>query len=249
MGSCRNMYRIPFAVGNVLSWFVPGSARRKRFRGKVNVVLFRPYIARFIQRIYGERMRTLRFVRQRTLNRFVAVANDKYYVKILRNVTHQQICDFCELMDIVRKVVKVEMPVCIVDKKFPMYVCEKNSGTLMCSFDREYILANADKIGSQIRDFIKQLQSIDVDSIPNNERFIENIQKHHTAELPCSGCKRVLAHLDLNPSNLLVDDDMNIVSIIDWDTLSIANNPNTDWRVFVKQWDIKPKPFADTDWI
>ena len=31
-------------------------------------------------------------------------------------------------------------------------------------------------------------------------------------------------------------------------TISIANNPNSDWRVFVKQWDIKPKPFTDEQW-
>lgn len=242
------MYKIPFAVGNILSWFVYGSERRKRFRGKVNVLLFRPYIARFIKRTYGERMKTLRFVRQRTLNRFIAVANGKYYVKIFRNVTRQQICDFCELMDIVKTAVKVETPVCIVDRKIPMYVCEKNSGVSLYSFDTEYVLKNADKIGAQIRDIIIQLQSIDVDAIPNNERFITNIQNHRSAELPCQNCKRVLAHFDLNPSNLLVDNDLNILSVIDWDTVSIANNPNTDWRVFVKQWDIKPKPFTDTDY-
>ena len=242
------MYKIPFAIGNILSWFVYGSERRKRFRGKVNVFLFRPYVARFIKRTYGERMTSFKFVRQRTLNRFIAVANDKYYVKIFRNVTRQQICDFCELMEIVRKALSVEIPVCIVDKKIPMYVCKKNSGISLYSFDKNYVLANSEKIGAQIRNIITQLQSIDVDNIPNNKRFLTNIQNHRTAELPCENCRHVLAHFDLNPSNLLVDKKLNILSVIDWDTISIAKNPNTDWRVFVKQWDIFPKPFVDTEW-
>ena len=243
MGSCLNMYKIPFVIGNILSWFVHGSERRKRFRGKVNVFFFRPYIARFIKRTYGERMTSLRFVRQRTLHRFIAVANDEYYVKIFRNVTRQQICDFCELMDIVRKVVKVEIPVCIVDRKIPMYVCEKNSGVSMYSFDKNYVLANANKIGSQIRDIILQLQSIDVDSIPNNERFITNMQNHRTAELPCQNCRRVLAHFDLNEKNFLFDDELNIVGVIDWDSLSIAQHPETDMEIFTKYWEQCKKRF------
>ena len=193
-------------------------------------------------------MTSLHFVRQRTLNRFIAVANGKYFVKIFRNVTHQQVCDFCELMDMVSKVVTVDTPKFIVHKKIPMYVCEKNRGESLYSFDSKYVIDNADKIGAQIHELIYQLQSIDVEKIPHNERFVTNIQNHRTAELPCQNCRRVLAHFDLNPSNLLVDKDLNILSVIDWDTISIANNPNSDWRVFVKQWDIKPKPFTDDQW-
>ena len=36
--------------------------------------------------------------------------------------------------------------------------------------------------------------------------------------------------------NFLFDDDLNIVSAIDWDAISIANNPETDWRIFMRFW-------------
>ena len=48
--------------------------------------------------------------------------------------------------------------------------------------------------------------------------------------------KPVLAHFDLNESNLFFDKDINIIGVIDWDTLSIAKNPETDMNVFMLFW-------------
>ena len=79
-------------------------------------------------------------------------------------------------------------------------------------------------------------QSVDVEKIPNNERFVTNMQNRRYPELPCTGCRRVLGHFDMNLGNFLFDDDLNIVSAIDWDALSIANNPETDWRIFMRFW-------------
>lgn len=230
------MHTIPFFIGNTLACLVHGSERRARFRGKINLVLFRPWIARFIRHEYGERLKTLRFVRQRTLNRVVGIVNDKYYVKIFRNVTNTQIRDFVFLMNLVGRAIRVNTPKIVVDKKLPMYACKKNPGREIDSFDKSFVLQHQDHIFTQIQEIIKQLQSIDVEKIPHNERFITNMQNRRYPELPCTGCRRVLGHFDMNLTNFLFDDDLNIVSAIDWDALSIANNPDTDWMIFMRFW-------------
>ena len=140
------MHTVPFFIGNTLACLVPGSERRARFRGKINLFLFRPWIARFIKREYGERLRTLKFVRQRTLNRVVGIANDKYYVKIFRNVTNQQIRDFVFLMNYIRPYIHVDIPYVVVDKKLPMYACAKNAGREINTFKKSVVLKNQDKI-------------------------------------------------------------------------------------------------------
>ena len=48
----------------------------------------------------------------------------------------------------------------------------------------------------------------------------------------------MLAHLDLNASNLLMDDDLNVVSVVDWDSLSIVQDPDTDKKSFESLWNI-----------
>ena len=230
------MHKIPFFIGNTLACLVPGSIRRARFRGKLNLILFRPWIARFIKREYGERLRTLRFVRQRTLNRVVGIVNDKYYVKIFRNVTNQQIRDFVFLMNYIRPYIHVTIPNVVVDKKLPMYACEKNAGREIDSFKKSFVLEHQDFILAQVSDIIKQLQSVNVEKIPNNNRFLTNMQDRRYPELPCKKCKRVLGHFDMNLTNFLFDDNLKIISAIDWDALSIANNPETDWRIFMRFW-------------
>ena len=231
------MHTVPFFIGNTLACLVPGSERRARFRGKLNLVLFRPWIARFIRREYGERIKSLHFVRQRTLNRVVGVVNDKYFVKIFRNVTNEQIRDFVFLMNnYVRPAIKVNTPKMFVDKKLPMYVCEKIPGRDIETFDKSFVVKNEQHIFKQIGDIISQLQSVDVDKIPHNERFVTNMQNRRYPELPCPHCRRVLGHFDMNLGNFLFDDKLNIVSAIDWDAISIANNPETDWRIFMRFW-------------
>jgi len=132
----------------------------------------------------------------------------------------------------------VEVPYVIVDKKLPMYVCEKNTGADFHSFDKNFILKHQKQIFTQMRKILAELHSIDVEKIPDNTRFINDMQGRHKREATTRNEKRVLAHFDMNPSNFLFDSDMNIVSIIDWDSIAIANNPDTDWNMFVNNWEI-----------
>ncbi|MBR4806476.1 MAG: phosphotransferase [Alphaproteobacteria bacterium] len=47
----------------------------------------------------------------------------------------------------------------------------------------------------------------------------------------------VLAHCDLNPTNLLLDSNLNIVSIIDWDSMAIVSDVNKDEDGFENLWE------------
>ena len=55
---------------------------------------------------------------------------------------------------------------------------------------------------------------------------------------PKIGRDSVLAHLDLNASNIRLDDNFDVVSIVDWDSLSIVDSPNIDKDSFEKLWNI-----------
>ena len=229
------MYKIPFFISNLISCFIYGSKNRQKWRGRINTFLFRPVITRFVKKTYGVRIKSVKFIRQITLNRMVCVVNDTYFVKVFRNVTHAQLKDFEFLSDYVEKRMKVTVPHVVVHRKFPMYVCERVPGKSITDFDKEYVAENYDKILKQAHGVIRQLQRIKVDDIPHKERFMNSLQQR-TVEQPCRKPRQVLAHFDLNMLNFLFDDDMNICSVIDWDTLSIANNPTTDTTIFLKYW-------------
>ena len=87
----------------------------------------------------------------------------------------------------------------------------------------------------------KQIQSIKIKSVPGWERFVFSMQPERTREKPCDPGHEVFAHFDLNTTNFLFDDKLNIIGVIDWDTLSVANNPGTDWDIFMKYWNIYKK--------
>ena len=230
------MYIWPFYVSNLVSCFVPGSARRHRVRGVVNMFLYRLPISIFIKRVYGEKINTIRFVRQATLNRMICVVNDKYYVKVFRNVSVSQLNNYKFLVDFIRPQLKVQIPEITVAKHIPMYVCEKLPGKDMREFDKNLIIKNEKKIKKQVYDIINAIQKISVDAIPGVERFLFSMQPERTVEKVCKNNHCVLAHFDLNIGNLLLDDKFNIVSVIDWDSLSVAKNPNTDKDIFLKYW-------------
>lgn len=229
------MYKIPFFISNLISCFIYGSKNRQKWRGRINVFLFRPVVIRFVKKTYGVRVKSVRFIRQITLNRMVCVVNDTYFVKIFRNVTLKQLKDFEFLSEYVEKRMKVAVPHVIVHNRIPMYVCERVAGKSITDFDKEFVAENYDKILKQAHGIIRQLQRIKVDDIPNKERFLDSLQQR-TVEQPCRKPRQVLAHFDLNMLNFLFDDEMNICSVIDWDTLSIANNPTTDTTIFLKYW-------------
>ena len=94
---------------------------------------------------------------------------------------------------------------------------------------------------NQVTDIIKQIQSIKIKSVPGWERFVFSMQPERTREKPCDSGHEVFAHFDLNTTNFLFDDKLNIIGVIDWDTLSVANNPETDWDIFMKYWNIYKK--------
>ena len=84
-----NMSKIPFYIGNFLAVFVPGGARRARVRGNINAVLYTPRVKNFIRRVYNVPVNSIKFVRQINLNRVCLVVNNRYYVKLFRNITPQ----------------------------------------------------------------------------------------------------------------------------------------------------------------
>ena len=230
------MSKIPFYIGNFLAIFVPDGARRARVRGNVNATLYAPRIKHFIRRVYGENVKKIRFVRQINLNRVCCVANDKYYIKLFRNITPTRVKNYQELMDFIRPRISVCVPKVYADDKMAMYVSEKIPGREIKTFDDATILRNENKIKEQVFEIIKEIQNIKLDDVPNVKRFVHSLQPERNAEPPIKKPHPVLAHFDLNETNLLFDDDMNIVGIIDWDMCSIAKNPDTDLHVFNFFW-------------
>lgn len=232
------MYKIPFYLSGFVSYFVPGRYRRRRVRGTINVFLFYIPIAKFIKRVYGVKTKTIRFVRQVSMNRMTCVVNDRYYVKIFRDVSVEQLNNFKFLLDFIRPYLSVNIPKVFVDKYIPMYVAEKLPGKDLRDFDKKSILKNEKKIKNQMLKMINDMQSISVASIPDNERFLYALQSKKTKKNQKIDCESVLAHLDLNASNLLMDDDLNVISIIDWDSLSIVPSKNIDIDSFKNLWTI-----------
>lgn len=240
-----NMYRLPFFIGNFLACFVPGPERRHRVRGYTNIILYYIPIVFFIRRVYGERVKKISFVRQITLNRMTCIVNDKYYVKVFRNVSVEKLNNYKFLLNLVRPKLKINIPVIHVAKHIAMYACEKLPGKSIYAFKRKDVLKHEDKIQKQVFDVIKTIQKIPFNSIMNNERFKFSMQPQRTKEKPYHKDVAVLAHFDLNEGNLLLDRNYNIKSIIDWDSLSMAKNPNTDKEIFLKHWaryKIQPMP-------
>ncbi len=229
------MSNIPFYLGNLAACFVPGSNNRTHVRAVTNLFLYHPKITRFIRREFGEGTHSIKFIRQRTLNRVVCLVNDRYYVKIFRDVTNAQLKDFEFIANYIRPYIHVNIPRVIVDDHAPMYVCEKIPGRHIEDFDHETVIQNEQKIHAQVFQIISELQSINVDAIPDNARFNDSMQTR-TIEEPTDNPRRVLGHFDLNETNLFFDDDLNVCAVIDWDTLSIANNPDSDRRIFLKYW-------------
>ncbi|MBR2285953.1 MAG: phosphotransferase [Alphaproteobacteria bacterium] len=230
------MSKIPFYIGNFVTMFVPDGARRARVRGNINRVLYTPRIKRFIRRTYHVRVKTIRFVRQINLNRVCLVVNDKYYVKLFRNITPERVKNYKKLTDFVAKHISVRIPVVHADNKMAMYVTEKIPGRGINDFDAATILKNEPKIKKQVANIIKEIQAIKIESIPHHENYMHSLQPERATEPKTDTPHPVLAHFDLNETNFLFDDDMNIIGIIDWDMCSVAMNPETDMFVFNRFW-------------
>ena len=232
------MYKLPFYVGGIISYFVPGRYRRRSVRGQINVFLFRGIINRFVERVYGVRVNKIRFVRQVSMNRMICVVNGRYYVKIFRDVSVMRLKDYKFLLDFIRPYLNIKIPEIFVHDKIPMYVADKLPGKDMRDFGKSTIIKHEKKIKSQMIEIINALQSVSVKSIPDNERFLLPLQPKKNSIKPKIGRDSVLAHLDLNASNIRLDDNFDVVSIVDWDSLSIVDSPNIDKDSFEKLWNI-----------
>lgn len=230
------MNKLPFYLGNLAACFVFGSENRSRVRGTVNIYFYKFQIKRFLSKQLHTKLRTLRFVRQRTLNRVVCVVNDEWFVKIFRNVSNARLKDFEFISNYIRPYISVHIPKVIVSDKYSMYACRRVVGRNIDSFSKDEILQNKDKIQEQVFKIIDELQAIDVNTIPNHERFLTSLQTRMREKDGIN--KPVLAHFDLNVSNLLFDDDLNIISVIDWDSLSIAKSPETDKIYFTRYYKV-----------
>lgn len=223
-------------MGNFLAIFVPGSERRSRVRGNVNVILYTPRIKRFIKRVYHEPVKSVKFIRQVTLNRVCCMVNDKYYVKVFRNITPERVKSYQNLIEFLQKRISVRIPTVHADDKMAMYVSEKIPGRGIYTFDKATILKNEKKIKKQVTDIVTEIQSIKITDIPNYKNFFQGLQPKRATEPVILEPHMVLAHFDLNETNFLFDDNMNIIGILDWDMCSIAKNPETDLYVFNRFW-------------
>ena len=237
------MNKIPFYIGNIVACFVPNNKRRSRVRGWLNVALFRPWIAAFVRRVYGIKPKNIKFVRQITLNRMSCVVDDKYFVKVFRNANVRQLNNLKFLLDFIRPYMHVEISSIVVHKSIPMYVSPRIPGRSIYDFDKADVLKNEKKILKQVANIIHDLQSVDVKSIPDADRFKIGVQPERTPEHLVGKKHPVLAHFDLNEKNFLFDDELNIVGVIDWDSLSIAQHPETDMEIFTKYWEQCKKRF------
>lgn len=232
------MYRIPFFIGQILSYFVPGTHARRRVRGMVNRFFFYIPIARFTKKIYGVKAKRIRFVRQINMNRATFVVNNRYYVKIFRNVSLSRLYAYKYLLDFIRPRLDMHIPNIFIAKHIPMYVADTLPGTILCDCDKPQVLKHERKIRSQIINMINALKAIRPQTILNYEMFTYELQSKQIQPKIKLNKHSVLAHKDLNTSNILLDDKFNIISIIDWDSLSIVQDPDADIKRFEQTWSI-----------
>ena len=228
------MHKIPFFIGTFISYFIPGRDRRHRVRGHINLFFFYIPIAIFIRRVYGERVKSIRFVRQISMKRMTCVVNNKYYVKVFRFVSVRRLNEYKLLLDFIRAKLPVDIPRIFVAKHIPMYVAKKLPGKELSKFNKKQIIQNQRKIRAQVFAIIKALSTIPIDSIPDKERFASRIQARKVENV--IGPNSVLAHCDLNAGNILLNKDLNVTGIIDWDSLAIVPNPNKDREYFEHLW-------------
>lgn len=230
------LVKLSFVFGTIVSAPIRNSRVRRRMRGKINLFILRPYIRRFIRKQYGVKLESVRFVRQQTLNRVVGLVNDRYFVKIFRNVSVKRIQDFVRLMGIVEQSVDVTVPHILADDKIAMFAYEKIDGLDINKFDKDFVVDNDTKLFNQVKNIIKQLQSINVKKIPNYETFLTGIYGWHYGNPNQKSKHLVLGHFDMNFGSFLFNKNFDIIAVIDWDTIAITDNIDTDWSIFMKYW-------------
>lgn len=232
------MTGLPFYISNFLACFVRNSDKRHEIRGKINFFLYKRFAGHVVNKIFKESINDVKFVRQHTPSRFVCVVNDKYYVKIFKNMSKKRLENFEYLVNYIIKFMDVNIPKVYISTDGHTYITPKIPGFSIYAFEKELVLKNEEKILAQVDKIILQLQSIDINKLKNPERFcvaLESTSKKVKREHITNDS--VLAHLDLNIRNFLFDKDLNICGLIDFDSLCIINNKNQDKQNFMKYWE------------
>lgn len=229
---------LPFYISNFLSCFIWNKASRHKCRGYVNCFLYTPMMHRFIRKTFGEKVETVKYVRQNTPGRCVCVVNDKYFVKIFKHNMNNRLGNFKFLIDYITPFIKTNIPPVYISKNNHMYVTKKIPGVIIYFFDKDIVLKHENKILAQVDSIISQLQSIDVSKIPNAKHFCVALEATvKGADIESITPNSVLAHRDLNVRNFLFDEDLNICGLIDFDSLCITNNKGLDKQIFMKYWE------------
>ncbi len=227
----------PFYISNFMSCFVKSRAARHKFRAFVNCFLYKPFLIRIVNNMFGTRCKSVKYVRQQTMGRCVCVVDDKYFVKIFRNMSGEKLKNFEFLVNYISKFITIKIPRVYIAKNNHMYITKKIPGFCIHDFDKEFVLKHEKKILIQVDNIISQLQSIDLTKLPNAERFcvaLESTTKNPQIE-PITA-DSVLGHFDMNVRNFLFDKDMNICGWIDFDSLHITNDKTRDKQIFMKYW-------------
>lgn len=231
------MFALPFYISNLMACFVKVQSQRHALRGRVNSFLYTPVMSRFIRKTFGEKTKTVKFVRQHTPSRFVCVINDKYFVKIFRKNMGKRLKNFEFLVNYVADFIDVKIPKVYASNNKHMYVTRFIEGRSIYDFDKEFVLKHEKKLLNQVDKIISDLQSIDVHKIPNAERFCIALEATSKKAMPESLTDdSVLAHCDMNVRNFLFDKDFNICGLIDFDSLCITNDRAKDKQIFMKYW-------------
>lgn len=121
----------------------------------------------------------------------------------------------------------------------PFTCHNKIKGKSLTSVYDSLSLSDKEKIASQISDFIFELQQVNIDDIPltlpTTSKFLADLSKvddvyydfkKHNNLINLEKGNLVLNHADLNPGNILIDDDYNVCAIIDFAFVSKSSNIN-----------------------
>ena len=231
------MITLPFYIANIMAGFVVSKAKRHILRGRVNTFFYRSTMARFIKHVYGEKIKDVKFVRQHTPDRCVCVINDKYFVKIFKKNKGAHLANFEFLVNYVRDNLKVAIPQVFIAKNNHMYVTELMPGRGIYDFDTKFVLKNEEKILNNVSQVISDLQSIDIHKIRDAQRFCIPLESTtNNPQIEPITKDSVLSHGDMNLRNFLFDDDLNIIGLIDFDSMAITNDKNKDMQNFIKYW-------------
>ena len=121
----------------------------------------------------------------------------------------------------------------------PFTCHSKISGRSLTSAYPTLNISDKEKIADQISEFIYELQQVPVDSVPLNlpttSKFLADLShvddvyydfSKHDNLVKLENDKMVLNHADLNPGNILIDENNNVCAVIDFAFVSKSSDIN-----------------------